>query len=513
MNTSANKRIAKNTIFLYLRMLLVMSITLYTSRVVLEALGVVDFGIYNVIGGVIGILGFISNSMSISTQRYLSYYLGTNENSKVNSIFSMSINIHLIIGIFICICFYWGGDWVIHNYLDIPESRIDATYTFFHYIVISTCFQIFQVPFIGMIIAQEKMRLLAYISIIESLLKLLIAFLVIWIDIDKLILYGILLTATSLLIFISYVTVTFVSFNGIKYKAEKDISLFKELIGFASWTSLGELGWALTLQGVSVIMNHFFGVISNTAYGIATQISNAVNKFYSSFQLALNPQIIKQYAQEQIKDSLMLTLKGIKFSFILIMMIALPAFFSMNIILQLWLGNIPQYSIIFCKYILIGIVIDVLSSLFSTLVKAYGKIRNYQIIVALVLALNFPLSYFVYEIGFPAQSSLIVYWFISFLLIYVRLSFICKALKIRVYRIYMCSVLLPVLRFTAVALLIIYPVIYYLDDDIYRMLILAAISLLIYPVCAYFTALTMPERKLIKEKLSTFITHIHHRYK
>lgn len=502
MSDGTNNRVAKNTIYLYLRMFLVMGVTLFTSRVILQALGVDDFGINNVVGGVIGLLGFVSTSMSISVQRHLSYSIGQNDFKKTNSIFSMSINLHILIGIIICGIFLASGSAIIKHFLDIPANRIDATITFFYFITIASCFQILQVPFIGMIIAQERMGILAALSIIEAACKLGIAYAIFIVSSDKLIVYGVLLAGVSVITFLFYVAAVKISFKNVRYHFEKNAQMFKELVGFASWSALGEIGWALTIQGVSVLMNHFFGVLSNAAYGIAHQISIAVNKFVSSFQTALNPQIIKHYAQGEIESSLMMTFRGIKFSYILILIIAFPCLINMNYILKIWLGIVPENAVLFSQLIIIGALLDSLSCLFTTIVKAYGHIRNYQIIVAFTLALNFPLSYIAYLFGAPVESALIIYWVISIVLIWVRLRLVSNMLNLKIFRPYLNSVLVPVFYYTLLCSVIIIPLDLIISNSLLKLLITTLATVCTFPIAAYYVALSKEERSFVSSKMN-----------
>lgn len=482
-------------------MFLVMGVTLFTSRVILQALGVDDFGINNVVGGVIGLLGFVSNSMSISVQRHLSYSIGQNDFKKTNSIFSMSINLHILIGIIICGILLASGSAIIRHFLDIPADRVKATIIFFYFITIASCFQILQVPFIGMIIAQERMGILAALSIIEAGCRLAIAYMVFLVSSDKLITYGILLAIVSVIIFLIYFFSVRICFKNIRYHFEKNLQMFKELVGFASWSALGEIGWAFTIQGVSVLMNHFFGVISNAAYGIANQISVAANRFVSSFQTALNPQIIKHYAQGEINSSLLMTFRGIKFSYILILIIAFPCLINMKYILKIWLGIVPDHAILFSQLILIGALLDSLSCLFTTIVKAYGRIRNYQIIVAFTLALNFPLSYIAYLLGAPVESALMIYWLISIILIGIRLRLVSKMLDLKIYRPYLKSVLVPIIYYSLLCSVIIIPLDLIISNSLLKLIITTLATVCTFPIVAYCVALTKEERSFISSKM------------
>ena len=310
MNHSAdNKRLTKNTLMLYIRMFLVMSISLYTSRVILHALGIDNYGIFNVVGGVIALLGFINSSMSLSVQRFYSFSLGKKNIGDVNELFNLSAIIHIGIAIIVAVFFFAFGSFIIKNYLNIPPGREWATLYFFKFIVISTCMGIMQVPVTALFIAFEKMETFAWISIVEVSLKLVIAFIVKWIDFDPLITYGILISISSIIILSLWVLLAKIKFKEIKYKFRWNHGLFKQLLSFATWSALGEVAWAFTLQGVSVLLNMFWGVVTNAAYGIANQVSGATRQFVNSFQTAINPQIIKRYAAVELSNMFLLTLR------------------------------------------------------------------------------------------------------------------------------------------------------------------------------------------------------------
>ena len=295
-----NKRIAKNTLFLYMRMLLIMGVTLYTSRIVLQVLGVEDFGIYNVVGGIVALLGFISSSMSISIQRFLSYEMGRKNYEKVSRAFSMALQIHGIIAVVVMMLLETAGIYFLRCKMVIPIDRMDSALSVFHCSVLACGFSIVQVPFIALIIAYERMGLYAYIGIVDTMLKLAIAFLLGWIAYDSLALYGGLMLVATIVITLAYVMVCHLSFKEIRYQCIWDTRLFGSLTRFASWSALGEMAWGFTLQGVNIVLNLFFGTVVNAAYGISSQVSAAVYRFLGSFQTAVNPQLIKEYAQGNV---------------------------------------------------------------------------------------------------------------------------------------------------------------------------------------------------------------------
>lgn len=505
MSSSDNKRIAKNTLILYVRMFVVLGVTLYTSRVILEALGVDNYGIYSVVAGVVGFLGFINNSMSLSVQRFLTFHIGKNEWATVNTIFNMSINIHIVIGILIALILWFGGEWIINHYLVIPPESHHATIILFRFVVFSSVFTILQVPFIGLIVAHERMDLLAMTSIVDVILKLVIAYIILYVGTGSLQLYGLLLMIASGLILCTYIIVSLLSVKNISIKFEWSNNVFKSLMGFSTWSMLGEIAWAFTLQGVSIIINVFYGVVGNAAYGISSQISAAVNRFVGSFQMALNPQIIKRYAMQEIDSMLTLVFQGIKFSYLLILLIAIPAIMGMDIILKIWLGTVPEYAIAMCKIILIGAVIDTLSTLFATVAKAYGKIRNYQIIVSVILVMNYPMSYLALKLGGRPETVFWVYCIISLLLLVARIIIIQRMLHKNIFRDYSKQVLCPVVIISAINIAVAVGLKHVIPENSWNIVLYIVVIMITMIITTYTIGLQKAEKKLIKKKINQLI--------
>ena len=496
-----NKRIAKNTLFLYMRMLLIMGVTLYTSRIVLQVLGVEDFGIYNVVGGIVALLGFISSSMSISIQRFLSYEMGRKNYEKVSRAFSMALQIHGII---------------------IPIDRMDSALSVFHCSVLACGFSIVQVPFIALIIAYERMGLYAYIGIVDTMLKLAIAFLLGWIAYDSLALYGGLMLVATIVITLAYVMVCHLSFKEIRYQCIWDTRLFGSLTRFASWSALGEMAWGFTLQGVNIVLNLFFGTVVNAAYGISSQVSAAVYRFLGSFQTAVNPQLIKEYAQGNVMGMMGLAYRGMKFSFFLLLFIAYPLVLEMDFILSRWLGTVPELAPAFCRLVVANALLDILSSLFATLAKAYGKqaerddilsslfatlakaygkIRNYQIVVSLTLFLNFPLSYVALKVGYPPFMIFVVYSIVSMLLVIIRCRLIAGMFEINVLSAYSKQVLIPVLRVLFISSLLPLAVNSGMEEGWLRLFAMTACSIVSVAFAVYVLGLTSGERAFVENRI------------
>lgn len=416
-----NKRIAKNTLLLYVRMLFLMGISLYTSRVVLDKIGVTDYGIYNVVGGIVSMLGFLNASMSNAVQRFLSFEIGKNNPKGVNRIFNVSLLAHMSIAFFVFVVMEIAGVWYLNSYLNVPADRMEAANWVLQCSILTTLFSIVQVPYNAIIISKEQMSIYAYISILEVLLKLFIVYLLAIGNFDKLKLYSVLVMVVTIGIMMIYRFYCKRKYVEAKFRFVKDWGLLRKLAWFASWNLLGELAWVFTGQGVNIILNSFFGPVVNAARGLADQVSGAVNRFVFNFQTAVNPQLIKTYAAGQIIEMKKLLYRSTRFSYCLLLAIALPIIIEMDFILHLWLKEVPEYTVGFCQLVLVCSLVSTLSNLLSQVARAYGRIRNYQMIVSMFLFLNFPLSYCVLRLGASPLATMLVNIGVQSVLLFVRL--------------------------------------------------------------------------------------------
>lgn len=326
-----------------------MLINLYASRIVLAALGVEDYGIYNVVGGVVAMLSFLSGAMATGTQRYLTFELGKNDFNRLKKVFTTSINIHLLISLIVVLLAETVGLWFFNNKMIIPESRMNAAYWVFQLSVISTIVLFISVPYNAAIIAHEKMGTFAYISILDALLKLLIAVLLLCVNTDCLITYAILMLCEQVLIRVIYGTYCKKHFPETKYELVFDRKLFKEMLTFSGWNIWGSAASVGMGQGVNILLNVFFGPIVNAALGIAAQVQGAVSQFAVGFQTAINPSIIKSYASRNINYMHNLVYRASRYSFFLLLCICLPVFLETDMLLSIWLKIVPEYATIFFK--------------------------------------------------------------------------------------------------------------------------------------------------------------------
>lgn len=396
---SDNKRIAKNTLFLYFRTILIMLVTLYTSRVVLNTLGIEDFGVYNAVGGVVSMFAVITGALTNAISRYVTYEIGKGDTNKLKQVFCTSVNIQIAISVIIFILCELAGLWFLNSKMNIPSDRILAANWVLHCSLLTFVVNLISVPYNACIIAHERMNAYAYISIIDAILKLSVAYLLIISPIDKLIAYSVLLLVAALGVRLLYGFYCGRNFQECKYKFKYDRQLFNEMLGFAGWNFFGNATSILNSQGVNLLINIFFGVIANSARGIASQVDAAVNQFVVTFSTAVNPQIIKSYAQNDKNRMFYLVCKGAKFSFLLLLFFAIPIMIESDKILELWLKNVPEGAPLFVRLSLIGAMIATIGNTGYTACMATGKIKAYSIWITLVGSLVFFLTWIAYTRG------------------------------------------------------------------------------------------------------------------
>ncbi len=422
MSQIDNKRIAKNTLMLYGRMLFLMLVSLYTSRVILNALGVEDYGIYNVVGGLVVMSSFFRTTMAGATQRFLSYSIGKGVVHEIQETFKTAIFLHVIICLVTLILAESIGVWFLNTQLVIPEGRLYAANFVFQFSIISFLFNTISAPYNAVIIAREEMGVFAYMSLLEALLKLLVAY-IITIDIqDRLIFYGFLMMLNSILMRSVYTSYCKRHFQEAVFSLKYNSQIFKDMIGYMGWSLYANISGAFYGQGVNVILNMFFGPAVNAARGLAYQIQHAVRNFAINFQTAVNPQIVKSYASGDLQDMYVLMKRSSRFSFYVLLIICMPVILTTDIIFKLWLTKVPEYSIIFCQLVLIISLIDTVSNPLTSATKATGKMKLNAILGGTNLLLNIPVSYLFLKFGF---EPVIVF--------YINIFFSITGMLIRLY--------------------------------------------------------------------------------
>ena len=502
---SSNKTIAKNTMLLYFRMMITMVIQLYTSRVILQILGVDDYGIYQSVGGIVGFLSFLNGVLSTGSSRFLTFGLGEGNKEKLKNIFSTTLTGHILLALLIVVIAETGGLWFLNHKLIIPPERMNAALIVFHLSVVTAFFSLTQVPYNASIIAHERMGVYAYVSIFEAVARLAIVYLLLIGSIDKLILYGILLCVLQVGIILFYRFYCVRNFEETHYKFFIDKKLFKEIAGFSGWSFFAGSAIALNSQGVLLLLNMFFSPAVVAARSISLQVNMAANQFVSNFQTAANPQIVKRYAAKDYEGSKLLLLQTTKFSFFLMLILALPICLTSESLLTLWLGVVPEYTVIFLQLIVIQSLFQVFDTSFYRALYAKGQLKENALISPTLGFLQFPVVYFLFKAG---CSPVALSW--ASLIVYAILGLIIKPLLVIRIVDYtwkdILSVFVPCLKVTVLSLpipLIVFILLnqYLPGVGVFKFIILVLVSVSAVGAVTWIWGLDKPTR----EKILSFV--------
>ena len=487
---------------LYGRMLFSMVVSLYTSRVVLNTLGVVDYGIYNVVGGFVAMFSLISSSLSSAVSRFLTFELGRGDQERLNRAFSTSLLIHITLAIVVFIVAETVGVWFVNNKMTIPADRLYAANWVFQASIFSFMFGLFSVPYNASIVSHERMSAFAYIGILDTILRLLIVLFIAysaW-HFDKLIVYSLLLVAVSISLQCIYLGYCRKNFSECRLRIGFDKEFWKEISAFSVWNFIGCAATILKDQGVNVILNIFVGPVLNASRGVAQSVNSAVASFANNFMIALNPQITKSYASDDIKYAHFLVERGARFSFYILLFLAMPILLETEFILKIWLNNFPQQSLIFVRLVIMSTLVDSISNTLITLQNATGKVKNYQLVVGSILLLNFPLSYLCLKVGCDPESTYLVAIFIGIICLIARLLFVRKSASLSIIVFFRNVVLnLAVVSFSAFLLpWLVHKILPYGWE---RFLIVCIISLMSSGLSILFLGCTKNERSLFLKKV------------
>ena len=504
-----NKRIAKNTLLLYFRLFLTMGVSLFTSRVVQNVLGVENYGIYNVVGGVVVMFSLFTGSLSAAISRFLTYELGRGDKEKLSLVFSTSVNIQVVLAIIVTIIAEIVGVWFLNNQLNIPEGRMEAANWVLQFSILTFAVNLISVPYNSAIIAHEKMSAFAYISIVEVVLKLLVAYLLYISPIDKLVTYGMLLAAVAILIRCIYSIYCNRHFEECHYRMVYDKSILKQMTGFAGWNLLGSGAYLFNTQGVNIATNMYFGVTANAARGVASQVEGIIRQFVTNFTTALNPQITKSYAAGDMQYMYSLVCRGAKFSYFLMFIFAVPFMFETEMIMQLWLKNYPPEAPLFLRLSMVGTLFDILGNSTANATWATGNVRRYYIIVGSVGALVFPLSWLCFALGMEAYTSYIVFMIIYFILIFVKLYIVKGLINFPVSKFYR-EVFYSITPVTILSFILPAIPYLYIDNGIIRCLVVCVVSVLSTCLMIYSFGLTKGERSMVNDKTRLIINKLKH---
>lgn len=502
-----NIRIAKNTLLLYVRMFFVMCIQLYTSRVVLQALGVEDYGIYNVVGGIVTMFAFLNAAMNSSTQRYITYYLGKGDNVQLQEVFSNCMFIHAMLALLIVILSETIGLWFLYNKMVIPVERMNAALWVFQMSIITTVVLIFSTPYNATIIAYEKMAAFAYISIFDVVLKLVTAIMLLYSKWDNLILYSILTVIAQLIIRFIYVLYCNKHFVITKVVYQFNKKLLKEMSSFIGWNVWGGLSQVLYGQGLNILLNMFFGPVINAARGIAVQVQSVVQQFANNLQTAINPQITKSYAVGELKAMHNLVFRCSRYTFFLLLIISLPIFLETKLLLSLWLTTVPEWTVAFTRIMLCIVIVDSVAAPLMISSAATGNVKLYQTIIGGTMLLIVPVSYIFLKVGFNPSVVFIVHLTFCLITFVLRLIIVKPMIKLSI-REYISMAILPSIKTFLLSIII--PSVMYisLSDTTLHGFVVLGFSVLCSIVAIYFVGLTFNERAFLNQKFMLIFNKI-----
>ena len=504
---SSNKRIAKNTLLLYLRMIVMILIGLYTSRVVLQVLGVSDYGVYNAVGGVVAMLSVLTSSLSTAISRYLTFELGRGDADKLKRVFSVSLNAQILIAIVIVILGVFAGGWFLNHKMNIPDERLDAANWVLYCSLLSFATALISVPYGASIVSHERMNVYAYMTILDVTLKLLIVYALYLSPYDKLKSYAVLLLMVAIFIRFIYARYCKKNFSECTYHFVLDVPLLKEMTGFAGWNFLGNSAWIFNNQGVNILINIYFGVTLNAARGIATQVEGLAMHFVNNFMTALNPQITKSYASKELSQMHQLVCRGAKFSFFLVLFFAIPLCLETEQVLYFWLSKVPDYAVLFVRMTFLSTLCTVVGYTLETAQLATSEIRKYQIIMTLVGVWVFPLTWLAFKLGGDAVWAYIIFFITYFVLIFVRI-YLVKDLIQMPWMLYIKEVL--VVCAVVLLLAIIPPLAIYMlmPSSLWRLLLLCLVSFASNCLVIYWMGLRPVERDMVNGLLKKYIAKL-----
>ena len=500
LDTSANnKRIAKNTLMLYVRMLFMMAVSLFTSRVILQILGIEDYGIYNVVGGVITMFTFINSAMISSTQRYLNFELATGNEEKLKSTFNTSLQIHALIALAIILLGETVGLWFVMNKLVIPEARMTAAMWVYQCSILSCAVGIMSTPYNAAIIAHEKMSAFAYISILDVVLRLVIVYLLVISPYDKLIVYAIFVLVIQLLIRYIYSRYCNKHFKETLFEWKIDLPLLKEMAGFAGWSFWGNLASILYTQGLNMMLNIFFGPVVNAARAVAVQVQSAIQQFVGNFQMALNPQITKNYASGNLYQMHSLMFRSARFSFLLLFFISLPVILETEFILSVWLKIVPDDAVIFTQIMICISLIYTTANPCVIANQATGKVKVYQMVVGGILLTILPISYIVLKLGAPAYSVFIVHFCVESVAQFSRMYMLRKLIDLPMIQ-YLQNIYLPIVATVTVAVVLPIMVHIQMENGWLRFVAVGCTCVVSVGLSTFFIGFTKHERLFFWDK-------------
>lgn len=504
VETNRGQRIARNTLMLYVRMLFLMFIGLYTSRIVLAALGEDDFGIYGVVGGVVALFSIISGSLSAAITRFITFEMGKGSEGRLPAVFSSAVTIQLVLAGIVLAVAEPAGIWFIENKMNIPPDRLDAAHWVYQFSLLAFVINIISVPYNASIIAHERMSAFAVIGIFEGLAKLAVAFLIMYSPSDRLILYSALMCVVAAGVRVAYTAYCRKHFEECRFRFIWDGKLLRQMFSFAGWNFIGVTSGALRDHGGNILINIFSGPVANAARAVSVQLGGAVQSFVTNFMTAVNPQITKSYAADDREYTMELVFRSSRYSFYLLSIIALPVLLNAGFLLDLWLKDVPARSEAFVCLALILSMSECISNPLVTLMLATGKIRNYQLVVGGLQLLNLPVSYLVLKAGASPESVLVVAIFISQICLFARLIMLRSMTGLPVGK-FIRQVYLRILCVAVIAYLPSWLFTDMLGDGGWAFICSSMISVLVSASVIWTVGLSLEERGFMKARLSGLI--------
>lgn len=501
---SSNRQIATNTIFLYIRMIILLVLGLYISRITLIALGVSDYGIYNVVGGIVTMFVFINNAMVNSTQRYVTYELGTGKREKLELVFSTSINIHAAIALIILLMAETIGLWFLYHKMVIPLDRMDAAFWIYQFSIVTCMLSVMTAPFNALIIAHEKMAMFAYLSLLDSGFKLLAVLYLKNTSGDRLIMYGVSLMFIAVMDLFIYIIYCRNKFQESKYRCVFDKPLISEMTKFASWNIIGNLSYVCYTQGLNILLNMFFNPVVNAARGVAVQVQSVIANFSYNIENAIKPQITKTYAIGEISRMFQLMYASARFSFLSLLVLSLPVFIEAEQMLGLWLAEVPDHTANFVRLTILILLADVLTGPLLTAAQSTGDIKKYQLTVSLLGMMILPLSYFALKIVTIPEIVFIVNLIIIIIIQYVKLKVVCKQIHMPISE-YLKKVFVRAFAVAVLSSIVSVPIFFMMSATLLRLFFVLVISLLSVTIFGYTIGLTSNEREMIRTKVLSLL--------
>jgi O-antigen/teichoic acid export membrane protein len=496
-----SKRIAKNTLALYFRMFVLMLIGLFTARVVLNSLGVEDKGVYETVGGFVSMMAIITSSLSTAISRFLTVEIGRSNQENLRKVFSTAVAIMLLVALIVVLVAEPLGMWYIGSVMQLPDGRTGAALILFQFSLATFVINLVSVPFNAAIIAHERMSAFAVIGVVEGVLKLAVALLLLLTPFDKLITYGALMCCVALIARMMYAMYCRHFFEESRVRPSFDKTLFKAMSGFAGWNGLSYGVYLVNTQGVTLLVNYFFGVVFNTMRGIALNVETMVKQFITNVLTAMNPQITKSFAKGDYEYAFSLACKGSKYSVLIVFLLGVPFLFEAEILLRLWLGDIvPEGTALFTRLALAGLCLDLLMNPFSTIIQASGDIKRFYIVISSITFLIFPLTWVLFKAGAPAYSCYLVFIGVYLVGDVVKLGLSHRQVGFPL-KMFASEVLLKVFPVAALTLAVTFPVWKLMDAGLWRLLAVLATGTGATLLGTYFFALTRGERNYVNSKL------------